>query len=126
MTQEVEADPAAHQPSKAEIEEDVSIDASPEALAWAVTRGGAERRGDAKSHDSVVHPQGGDAEMTNSAAIAARRVSDVLRPKGGDEMPVNMHYVPARNDPKPDYDAMRRIASGEPGDVDESDARKQR
>ena len=35
-------DPAAHQPSKAEIEE-VSIDAPPESLAWAVTRGGAKR-----------------------------------------------------------------------------------
>ena len=39
---------AAHQPSKAEIEEDVSIDATLEALAWAVTRGGAERRGGRK------------------------------------------------------------------------------
>ena len=38
--------PASHQPSKAEIEEAVSIDASPEALAWAITRGGAERRDD--------------------------------------------------------------------------------
>ena len=37
-------DPAAHQPSKAEMEEDAAIDATPEALAWAVTRGGAERR----------------------------------------------------------------------------------
>ena len=36
--------PAANQPTKAELEEDVSIDAAPEALAWAVTRGGAERR----------------------------------------------------------------------------------
>ena len=36
-------DPATHQPSKAEIEEDVSIDATPEALAWAVTRGGVDR-----------------------------------------------------------------------------------
>ena len=34
-------DPAAHQPTKA----DIGIDAAPEALAWAVTRGGAERRG---------------------------------------------------------------------------------
>ena len=31
-------DPAAHQPSKIELEEDVSIKAAPEALAWAVTR----------------------------------------------------------------------------------------
>ena len=43
--------PAAHQPSKAELEEDVSIDAAPEALAWAVTRGGAERRGAEKRKD---------------------------------------------------------------------------
>ena len=38
-------DPAVtHQPSKAELEEDVRIDSMPEALAWAVTRGGADRR----------------------------------------------------------------------------------
>ena len=41
-------DPAAHQPTKA----DVSIDATPEVLAWAVTRGGAERREDAKPDTS--------------------------------------------------------------------------
>ena len=39
--------PAAHQPSKSELEDDVRIDAAPEALGWAVTRGGAERH-DAK------------------------------------------------------------------------------
>ena len=38
--------PASHQPTKADMEEDVSIDATPEALACAVTRGGAERRED--------------------------------------------------------------------------------
>ena len=37
-------DPATHQPSKADMEEDVSINTTPEALAWAVTRGGAEKR----------------------------------------------------------------------------------
>ena len=37
-------DPAAHQPTKADTEEDVSIDATLEALAWAVTRGRAARR----------------------------------------------------------------------------------
>ena len=37
-------DPAAHQPRKAELEEDVSIEAAPGALGWAVTRGGAERQ----------------------------------------------------------------------------------
>ena len=38
------ADPATHQPTKADMEEDASIDATPEAHAWAVTRGGAERQ----------------------------------------------------------------------------------
>ena len=52
MTQEAKADAAAHQPSKAELEEDVGIDATPEALAWAVTRGGAERR------DGTKEPKG--------------------------------------------------------------------
>ena len=47
MDRDPKADPAAHQPSKTELEEDIGVDASPEALAWAVTRGGAERR-DAK------------------------------------------------------------------------------
>lgn len=42
-------DPAAHQPSKAELEQEVSINATPEALGWAVTRGGAQRRGKGKS-----------------------------------------------------------------------------
>ena len=44
MTQEAKVAPAAHQPSKAEFEEDVSVDATPEALARAITRGGAEKR----------------------------------------------------------------------------------
>ena len=59
--------------------------------------------------------------MVNTKAIAVTDVSDVLRPKGGDEMPLNSHVVPARNDPEPDYDAMRRIASGEREDVSEDD-----
>ena len=42
-------DPAGHQPTKADMEEDVSIDAAPEALARAVTRGGAHRKGLAES-----------------------------------------------------------------------------
>ncbi len=46
MERDSKVAPAAHQPSKAELEEDVIIDAAPEALAWAVTRGGAERRED--------------------------------------------------------------------------------
>ena len=40
-------DPAAHQSTKADMEEDVSIDATPGALAWSVTRDGAERCGTA-------------------------------------------------------------------------------
>ena len=44
MTQEPKADAAAHQPSKSELEEDVGVNATPEALGWAVTRGGAEKR----------------------------------------------------------------------------------
>lgn len=35
---------AGRQPSKSELEEDVRIDVAPEVLAWAVTRGGEERR----------------------------------------------------------------------------------
>ena len=45
MKQESKADAAAHQPSKSELEEDVSVDATPEALAWAVTRGGCRAPG---------------------------------------------------------------------------------
>ena len=43
MVRDSKVAPATHQPSKAELEEDVSIDATPESLAWAVTRGGADR-----------------------------------------------------------------------------------
>ena len=38
------ANPAAHQPTKAELEDDVGVDATPEAFAWAVKLGGTERR----------------------------------------------------------------------------------
>ena len=44
MDRDPKVDSADHQPSKAELEENVSVDATPEALARAVTRGGAERR----------------------------------------------------------------------------------
>ena len=44
MVRDSKVAPAAHQPSKAELEEDVRIDAAPEALAWTLTRGGAERQ----------------------------------------------------------------------------------
>ena len=52
MEREPPTDPAAHQPSKSELEEAVSIDTTPEALAWAVTRGGAERRGSKKYNNT--------------------------------------------------------------------------
>ena len=52
MGRDSKVDPAAHQPSKAELEEDVSINATPEALAWAVTRGGAERRENTKYNNT--------------------------------------------------------------------------
>ena len=44
-------DPAAHQPTKADMEADVGVDAAPEALAWAITRGGAERRSEDEGLD---------------------------------------------------------------------------
>ena len=44
-------DPATHQPSKAELEDDVGIDTTPKALARAVTSGGAARREDPKPHN---------------------------------------------------------------------------
>ena len=62
--------------------------------------------------------------MTNTGANSIRMISDAMRPKGGNEVPVNPHLVPARNDPKPDYDAMRRIASGESEDGNEIVERK--
>ena len=57
--------------------------------------------------------------MANTEAIAVMKVSDVLRPKGGDEVPVDSHVVPARHDNEPDYDVMRRITSGEREDANE-------
>ena len=62
--------------------------------------------------------------MTNTGANVVMKLSDALRPKGGNEVPVNSHVVPARNDPKPDYDAMRRIAAGESEDGNEVVDRK--
>lgn len=57
MSREQPSGPAAHQPTKAELEEDVSINATPEALAWTVTRGGAERR-TAKERKMVTCEEG--------------------------------------------------------------------
>lgn len=51
------AEAATHQPSKTELEEDMSIKATPETLAWAVTRGGQERRlGDDESSQNFLTP----------------------------------------------------------------------
>lgn len=51
--------------------------------------------------------------MTSIQAIAATKISDVLRPKGANEVARNFHVVQARKVPQPDYEAMRRITSGE-------------
>ena len=48
MERDPKINPAAHQPSKADLEEDMSIDTTPQALAWAVTRGGSARRDETK------------------------------------------------------------------------------
>lgn len=57
--------------------------------------------------------------MTNPETIANMKISDVLRPKGGDEIPVNTHVVPARDYSGPDYDAMRRVVMSQPETPDE-------
>ena len=57
--------------------------------------------------------------MTNTETIAKMEISDILRPKGGDETPVNAHVVPVRDYSEPDYDAMRRVVVGEPETTDE-------
>ena len=53
-------DPAGHQSTNADIEEDVSIGAAPEALAWASTRGGTgQSRHDALAYRmDAHHPDG--------------------------------------------------------------------
>ncbi|MBC6441387.1 MAG: hypothetical protein GDA49_13495 [Rhodospirillales bacterium] len=58
--------------------------------------------------------------MTVKDDIAAIKVSDVLRPKGRDEVPVNSHLIQERSAPQPDYEAMRRTISGENEDDRES------
>ena len=45
-------DPAAYQPTKADMEEDMGVDATPKALAWAVLRGGAARKGPVESESN--------------------------------------------------------------------------
>ena len=62
-------DPTTHQPSKAELEEDVSVDATPEALAWAVTRGGAERRSGITDSVRSAHA----ARRENTYAVLRRQ-----------------------------------------------------
>lgn len=58
--------------------------------------------------------------MTNQETIAKMKVSDILRPKGRDETPVNAHVVPARDYSELDYDAMRRVVVGQPETADEA------
>lgn len=70
MVRDSKANPAAHQPSKAELEEDVSIDATPEALAWAVTRGGAEPR------EETPQKRAGANSMKNSYTVDVFRCEE--------------------------------------------------
>ena len=58
--------------------------------------------------------------MTNHETIAKMKVSDILRSKGYEETPVNAHIVPARDYSGPDYDAMRRVVTGQPETPDEA------
>ena len=44
MCEHRKSEAATHQPSKAEFEENVRIDATPEALGWAITYGSGEQR----------------------------------------------------------------------------------
>ena len=49
--------------------------------------------------------------MSTIESIAGIKVSEILHPKGGDEIPVNSYVVQERHAPQPDYAAMRRIIS---------------
>ena len=42
---------------------------------------------------------------------AAMKISDALRPKAEGE-PVNIHVIPQLTQPKPDFEAMRRLIAG--------------
>ena len=57
-------DPDAHQPRKDELNEGVSIDATPVALSWTIIRDGSERRKVEKRHGQCRFPQGTKAEST--------------------------------------------------------------
>ena len=46
------------------------------------------------------------------ASLASLTLTEILRPKAAGE-PVNSHVIPSKTEPAPDYDAMRRLASGE-------------
>ena len=70
------SDPAAHQPTKSDMEEDVSIDATPKALAWAVTRGGAERR-QAKGRWSHNRVASGELQWHSQPNSNKRRIHTI-------------------------------------------------
>lgn len=76
MERDSKVAPAAHQPGKAELEDDVSIDATPEALAWAITRGGAEKR---------AHKGSTSNRQKNSHSIALQSGNVVGRTGGVNE-----------------------------------------
>ena len=43
--------------------------------------------------------------------IAATKLGEALQPKSVGQ-PVNIHVVPARKEPQPDFDAMQRLIEG--------------
>ena len=80
MVRDSKVAPATHQPRNAELEEDVTIDATPEALAWAITRGGAERNrtstetATAEQENAIEPPQEEGIQMPdNHIAESATR-----------------------------------------------------
>ena len=57
MDRDHKANPAANQPSKAELEEDVRIDATPEALAWPLLVGAPRGEG---TRSTTIRARGTD------------------------------------------------------------------
>ena len=55
-TSTLQVEPCAYQPTKAEMEEVIAIDATPDEIAAAVLRGGAERQDSSKSGPEDLKP----------------------------------------------------------------------
>ena len=70
-------DPATHRPSKAGLEEDMRIEATPGALTWAVIRSGEKREDEDDSKPPIeilrfTSEQSGEAVQTRRGLGAAR------------------------------------------------------